>query len=44
MIAHSLLLDGQGFPYLAQYCFYYLAGCLDRAITCITMDDVGKGV
>ena len=26
LVAHSFLLDGQGFPYLAEYCFYYLAG------------------
>lgn len=25
MVAHSFLLDGQGFPYLAEYCFYYLS-------------------
>ena len=43
MIAHSLLLDGQGFPYLSEYC-YYIAGCYDQAVTCVTVDDVGVNV
>jgi len=30
MVAHSLLLDGQGFPYLSGYCHYYIAGCYDQ--------------
>ena len=44
MIAHSLLLDGQGFPYLSEYCYYYVAGHCDRAVTCVTIDDVGGNV
>ena len=24
MVAHSILMDGQGFPFLADYCFYYI--------------------
>lgn len=44
MIAHSLLLDGQGFPYLSEYCYYYIAGCYDQAVTCVTVDDVGMNV
>ena len=44
MIAHSIVLDGQGFPFLAEYCFYYIAGCVDRAITCIGTEDVGADV
>ena len=47
MIAHSLLLDGQGFPYLSEYCYYYIqyiAGCYDQAVTCVTVDDVGVNV
>ena len=31
MIAHSLLLDGQRFPYLSEYC-YYIAGCYVRQL------------
>ena len=38
MIAHSLLLDGQGFPYLSEYYYYYVAGYCDRAVTrCLSM-------
>lgn len=44
MIAHSILMDGQGFPFLAGYCYYYMAGCSDRAITCITEDDLSLDV
>ena len=44
MIAHSLLLDGLGFPYLAEFCYYYIAGCYDQAVTCVTVDDVGMNV
>lgn len=44
MIAHNLLLDGQGFPYLADYCYYYIADCYDLAITCITREDVDSRV
>ena len=44
MIAHSLLLDGQGFPYLSEYCYYYVASHCDRAVTCVTIDDVGRNV
>ena len=44
MIAHNILLDGQGFPYLAEYCYYYIAGCYDQAVTCVTVDDVGANV
>ena len=44
MIAHSLLLDGQGFPYLSEYCYYYVAGRYDQAVTCVTVDDVGVNV
>ena len=44
MVAHSILLDGQGFPFIADFCYYYIAGCYDRAITCITVEDVSIGV
>ena len=44
MVAHSLLLDGLGFPYLAEFCYYYIAGCYDQAVTCVTVDDVGMNV
>ena len=44
MVAHSILLDGQGFPFLAEYCYHYLTGNEDLAITAITSDDVSIGV
>ena len=44
MVAHSIVLDGQGFPFIADYCYYYIAGCYDQAITCITVKDVSTGV
>ena len=44
MIAHSLILDGQGFPFLSEYCYFYIAGCYDQAVTCVTTDDVGANV
>ena len=44
MIAHSIVLDGQGFPYLADYVYDYLAGYMDKAISCVTMKDAGERV
>ena len=44
MIAHSFLMDGYAFPYLSEYCYYYMAGYSDKALTCITIDDVGEQV
>ena len=44
MIAHSLLLDGQGFPYLSKYCYNYIAGHCNQAVACVTIDDTGENV
>ena len=44
IIAHSYLLDGQGFPFLSECCYYYLCGCTDKAMTAITEEDLGKDV
>ena len=44
MIGHSILMDRHGFPYFAEYCYYYMAGCMDKALTCITTDDVSDSV
>jgi hypothetical protein len=43
MIGHSFLLDGYGFPYLSE-CYYYIAGCFDKALTCISAEDVEEQV
>ena len=40
MVAHSYLLDGQGFPFLSDCCYYYLCGCTDKAMTMITEHDL----
>ena len=44
MIGHSILLDGQGFPFLAEYYYHYLTGNETLAITSITSEDVSLGV
>jgi len=44
MVAHSILLDGQGFPFLAEYCYHYLTGNENMAITAITSEDVSLGI
>ena len=44
MIAYCILLDGQGFPYLSEYCQYYIAGFYDQALASVTIDDVGANV
>ena len=44
MIGHSILLDGQGFPYLSEFCYHYLSGNENCAITSITKDDISMGV
>ena len=44
MIGHSFLMDANGFLYISEYCYYYIAGYSDRAWTCITIDDIGEQV
>ena len=44
MVAHSLNLDGQGFPYLSECIYYYLAGFIDRAMTLVTDADLSEQV
>ena len=41
MIAYCILLDGLGFPYLSEYCYYYIASSYDQALASVTIDDVG---
>ena len=36
MVAHSFILDRNGFPYLSECCYYYLAGLVDKAITVVS--------
>ena len=35
MVGHSSLMDGQGFPFFSECCYYYLSGAMDKAITLI---------
>ena len=44
MVAHSFILDGQGFPYLSECCYYNLSGCVDKAITLVSETDLGEQV
>ena len=44
MVAHSLNLDGQEFPYLSECIYYYLAGLIDRAMTLVTDADLSEQV
>ena len=44
MIAHTLLMDGIGFPYLSPPCYYYMTGKWNTAITFITDEDVSSRV
>ena len=44
MVGHSILMDKHGFPHFADYCYYYMAGCMDKALTCISTNDVSDSV
>lgn len=44
MIAHNLVLDCQGFPFLSECIYYTLAGQTEKAMTLITMDDLSENV
>jgi hypothetical protein len=44
MVGHSFIPDGQGFPYLSEACYYYLAGLVDKAITVISKEDLSGQV
>ena len=44
MIAHTLLMDGIGFPYLSPPCYYYMTGKLNTTVTFITDEDVSSRV
>ncbi len=44
MVGHSIVLDGQGFPCLSPACYYYMAGCMEKAISVISVADAGERV
>ena len=43
MVAHSIALDGIGFPYLSPVCFWYIIDGVDKALPFIGKDDVTAG-
>ena len=42
MIGHSIIQDGQGFPYLSAASYYFLAGQTDKALSLLSLEDVGE--
>lgn len=44
MIAHSIAMDGVGFPYLSPVCYWYIVDGEDQAFQFIGEQDVGAGV
>ncbi len=44
MVGHSVVMDGQGFPYFSPTCYYYMAGCNNRALSEISLADAGENV
>jgi len=42
MIGHSIVMDGQGFPFLSPPCYYYMCGYHDRALSLLQQEDVGE--
>ena len=45
MVGHSFLMDGQGFPYLSQCCYYYMCGCnVDEALSLVREEDLSENV
>ena len=44
MIAHSIALDGIGFPYFSKFCYRYIAEGEEKALEAINLDDVGHNV
>ena len=44
MIGHSIVMDRQGFPFLSPPCYYYMCGCLDKALSLVQLEDVGERI
>ena len=45
IIAHSLLQEGPGFPYLAPYVYWYIVtGCEETALSYVTLLDLSRSV
>lgn len=44
IIGHSIVLDGQGFPFLSPACYFYMAGHVERALSLVGMEDACERV
>ena len=44
MIAHSIALDGIGFPYFSKFCYRYIAEGEEKALEAINLNDIGHNV
>lgn len=44
MVAHSISMEGIGYPYLSPLCYWYIIGGEERALEYLSIDDVSAGV
>ena len=44
MIAHCILLDGQGFSYFSEFYYCYIADSYNQALAPVTIHDKGANV
>lgn len=44
MVAHTMVMDGIGFPFISPVLYYYMADQLDFAVTMINSDDISDRV
>ena len=44
MVAHSLALDGMGFPFLSPLCYWHIAAGEEKALQHLTLEDAGTDV
>ena len=42
MVGHSILQDGNGFPFLSKMCYWYIASGEEKALQFASLDDVGQ--
>lgn len=44
VVQHSIILDGNGFPYLSECFYYYLADQNELSLTYVSECDVGEDI
>jgi hypothetical protein len=44
IIGQSIVLDGQGFPFLSPSCYWCMVGRMDRALATLSAEDAGEKV